>query len=225
VIPDTAAIRQDGTHRLVPSRHADPTVLGRLAGDEHMLRDLFELEGATNERLVGEANLLPGIGIHELLFGVRHAHIVNAAFTHAHPAGSRFNGPDRGAWYAAFELRTAEAEIAFHKAQELREIAWRETETFAFDDFLADFRAEFHELRNRPEFAGCLDPESYRESQRLGRELLAAESPGIVYPSVRARGGTCLVCFRPALVTNVRRGRTVRLTIRDYKVTSQPTRK
>ena len=24
------------------------------------------------------------------------------AFAHAHPFGSRFNGPDRGAWYAAF---------------------------------------------------------------------------------------------------------------------------
>lgn len=33
--------------------------------------------------------------------------------------GSRFNGPDRGAWYAAFETRTAQAEVAFHKAVEL----------------------------------------------------------------------------------------------------------
>jgi hypothetical protein len=63
------------------------------------------------------ANLLPGISVHELLFGVAYAHIVNAAFTHAHPAGSRFNRPERGAWYAASELETAQAEIALHKAQ------------------------------------------------------------------------------------------------------------
>jgi RES domain-containing protein len=219
------AVRQDGTHRLVPSRYADPTVLGRLADSDEELHDLFVLEGATNERLLGEANLLPGIGVHELLFGVRHAHIVNAAFAHAHPDGGRFNGPERGAWYAAFELRTARAEIAYHKSQELREIGWRESETFVFDDYMADFRAEFHELRGNAAHAGCLDPRSYRESQGLARELLAAGSAGIVYPSVRAKGGTCLACFRPALVTNVRRGRTVTLRFQDYQATPVSPRK
>jgi RES domain-containing protein len=216
VNPPIAAIRQDDTHRLVPSRYSDPTVLGRLAEDEDQLRDLFELEGATNERLLGETNLLPGISVHELLFGVSHARIVNAAFTHAHPAGSRFNGPERGAWYSAFELSTAQAEIIFHKAQELREIEWREPETFAFDDYLSDIRADCHDIRDDPAHSGCLDPDSYFESQRLSMVLLAAGSAGIVYPSVRAKGGTCLVCFRPALVINVRRDRTVTLTFSDY---------
>jgi hypothetical protein len=213
-MPKTAAIRQNDTHRLIPSRYSDPTVLERLAGDERQLRDLFEIEGATNERLIGEANLLPGIGVHELLFGVAHASIVNAAFTHVHPAGSRFNGPERGAWYAAFELRTAKAEVAFHKAQELREIGWGEPETFEFDDYLADFRAPFHDIRGDRARAGCLAPDSYRLSQGLARKLLAEGSGGIVYPSVRERGGTCIVCFRPALVTNVRRDRQLKLTFR-----------
>ncbi|PYU19641.1 MAG: hypothetical protein DMG32_24065 [Acidobacteria bacterium] len=31
----------------------------------------------------------------ELVFGVSYSHIVNAAFTHAKPLGSRFNGPER----------------------------------------------------------------------------------------------------------------------------------
>ncbi len=217
-MPKTNRFRRDDTHRLVPSRYSDPTVLERLAEDEHQLRDLFEIEGATNERLLGESNLLPGIGVHELLFGVAHAAIVNAAFTHAHPAGSRFNGPERGAWYAAFELRTARAEVAFHKAQELREIGWHEPETFAFDDYLADFRARFHDLRGDAAHAGFLDPGSYRLSQNLARELLAAGSAGIVYPSVRDSTGTCLACFRPALVTNVRRGRSLKLTIRGSRL-------
>ncbi len=216
-MPKTTAVRQDDTHRLVPSRYSDPTVLERLAEDEHHLRDLFEIEGATNERLLGESNLLPGIGVQELLFGVFRAGIVNAAFTHAHPAGSRFNGPERGAWYAAFELRTARAEVAFHKAQELREIDWREPETFVFDDYMADFRTEFHDLRGDAAYAGCLDPDSYLQSHNLARELLAAGSAGIVYPSVRDRGGTCLACFRPALVTNVRRGRSLKLTFRGWQ--------
>jgi RES domain-containing protein len=215
VTPKLTPARQDNTHRLIPSRHSDESVLGRLADDDDQLQELFELDGATDDRLLGEANLLPGISVHELLFGVAYAHIVNAAFTHAHPAGSRFNGPERGAWYAAFELETAQAEIAFHKLQELREINWQEPETFTFHDYLADFRSDFHDIRGDAAYAECLDPNSYISSQGLARELLASGSAGIVYPSVRRPDGTCLVCFRPALVTNVRQDRTVTLTFGD----------
>lgn len=215
--PKLTALRQDDTHRLIPSRYGEESVLGRLAEDNRDLQALFELEGATNDRLLGEANLLPGISVHELLFGVSYAHIVNAAFTHAHPSGSRFNGPGRGAWYAAFELKTAQVETAFHKAQELAEIGWRAPEVFTFRDYLADFRAEFHDIRGDAAYAGCLDPPSYANSQSLAGELLAAGSAGIVYPSVRRAGGNCVACFRPALVANVRQGRTVMIAFRDPK--------
>lgn len=213
--PKTTSLRQDDTHRLIPSRYSDQSVLARLASNDDQLQDLFALDGATNDRLLGEANLLPGISVHELLFGVAYAQIVNAAFTHAHPSGSRFNGPERGAWYAAFELETAQAEIAFHKAQELEEIKWTEPEAFTFDDYLADFRADFHDIRGDAEFGDCLIPTSYVTSQQLARELLAAGSAGVIYPSVRRSAGTCLVCFRPALVTNVRQG--VRVTVAFVK--------
>lgn len=213
--PRVTFIRQDDTHRLIPSRFSDERALARLGGSDRDLQELMELDGATDDRLAAEENLLPGISVHELLFGVPHAHVVNAAFAHAHPAGSRFNSPDRGAWYAAFELETAQAEIAFHKAQELLEIAWREPESFVLCDYLADFRADFHDIRRDRNYSDCLDPKSYARSQELARELLAAGSAGIVYPSVRRSSGTCIVCFRPALVTNVRRDGTVTLTFPD----------
>ena len=129
--------------------------------------------------------------------------------------GSRFNLADRGAWYAAFALETSQAEVAFHKAQELQEINWQDEEVVTYADYLADFRADFHDIRSESEFANCLDPGSCQNSQRLARELLKEGSPGIVYPSVRHKGGTCLACFRPALVINVRRGPTVALTFKD----------
>jgi RES domain-containing protein len=209
---NVAAIRQDDTHRLVPSRHADRSVLERLAPKPGQLDDLFELEGATNDRLLGEANMLPGISVHELLYGIPCAHIVNAAFCHAHPTGSRFNGPDRGAWYASFDLKTSRAEVLHHKREELEEIDWKEAETFTFDDYLADFRGDFHDIRGGSAgVRAILNPDSYTLSQRFAAALLASGSPGIVYPSVRRSGGTCLVCFRPALVTNVRQGHTIEI--------------
>jgi RES domain len=206
LLPDVSRLLQDDTHRLIPSPYEEETVLNRLTKDAEELNALFELEGATNERLQGEAGLLPGITLRELVFGFSYSHIVNAAFTHAKPLGSRFNGPARGAWYAGFSRKTAGIEVAFHKSEELREIDWQEKETFLYVDFLADFRAEFHDIRGDSRFADCLDPNTYLESQKLALELLDAGSAGVVYPSVRHAGGTCIACFRPALVNNVRKG-------------------
>ncbi len=53
------------------------------------------------------------------------------------------------------------------------------------------------------EFADCLAPDSYVASQQLAIDLLEAGSPGIIYPSARRPGGTCIACFRPGLVANV----------------------
>lgn len=213
-LPPKTLVRQFDTHRLIPSKYSagGESVLTRIADDDAHLKDIFDLDNATNERLRAESNLLPGIGVEELVSGVPYYRIVNAAFCHAQPLGSRFNGPDRGAWYAAFELATAEAEVAFHKSVELAEVDWKEEESVTYDDYLADFSAELHDLRRAKGFARCLDPESYRVSQQLAERLLADGALGLVYPSVRRPKGTCLACFRPALVMNVRKGSTYRFT-------------
>jgi len=209
LVPPVSRVLQDDTHRLIPSAYEEESVLNRLTADPLELSALFELEGATNERLAGEAGLLPGITVHELVFGLSYSHIVNAAFTHASPLGSRFNGGDRGAWYAGFLLETAGIEVAFHKSEELREINWQDKEIFRYADYLADFRGEFHDIRNDSRFTDSLDAASYQASQKLARDLLENGSAGIVYPSVRHKGGVCIACFRPALVNHVRKGRDV----------------
>lgn len=211
--PPVRRVKRTDTHRLVPSKYLPrgDSVLTRIADDDEHLQAIFDLDAATNDRLRGEQALLPGIGPDELLAGVPYASIVNAAFCHAHPLGARFNGPDRGAWYAAFELETAQAEVAFHKSVELAEIGWEE-ESVTYDDYLADFNADLHDLRGDARFRAYLSPESYVASQALADALLHGGALGIVYPSVRRAGGTCLACFRPALVTNVRKGRTWRFT-------------
>ena len=213
ITPTVRLLRKRDTHRLVPSKHSVPaeSVLTRIANSDRHLRDIFDLDAATNDRLLAENRLLPGIQLHELVFGVPYHSIVNAAFCHAHPLGGRFNGPDRGAWYAAFELATSKREVAFHKAVELGETDWWH-ESITYDDYLADFSASFHDLRDDDRFAACLAPDSYVKSQALAERLLEDEAMGIVYPSVRRPGGTCVACFRPPLVTNVRRAATWRFT-------------
>lgn len=212
--PPVSLVRRHDTHRLISSRHSPSgdSVLVRIANDDDHLRAIFELEAATNDRLAAAQQRFAGIGVEELVFGVPWSHVVNAAFCHPHPLGSRFNGPDRGAWYAGFALETAQAEIAWHKRVELAEIGWNREESVTYDDYLADVSARFHDLRGAAAFHACLDPESYTASQTLAEDLLEGGSLGVVYPSVRHAGGTCIACFRPPLVTNVRRGLTYRFT-------------
>jgi RES domain len=212
--PPVTLVRQYDTHRLIPSRHlpGGDSVLAELVTDDAQLPAIFELDAATNDRLHAEQHRLPGIGPEELVFAVPHAAVVNAAFCHANPLGSRFSGPDRGAWYASFELETSQREVAFHKAVQLAEID-RFDDSVTYDDYLADVSATFHDLRPvRRVFRDCLDPGSYVHSQHLAETLLDAGGLGVVYPSVRHAGGTCVAVFRPALVMNVRKAKTYRFT-------------
>lgn len=210
-------IRQFDTHRLIPAKYtaSNDSVLARIADDDAHLKDIFHLDHATNDRVLAEHDRRPGIGLGELVFGVPCYRIVNAAFCHPHPFGSRFNGPDRGAWYGGFSVQTSIAEVAFHKRIELAEVSWSKPVSMTYDDYLADFTGSFHDLRGAVAFAPYLDPDSYIESQRLAQQLLDGGSLGIVYPSVRHGGGTCLVCFRPAVVGDVRKSETFRFVFAD----------
>ncbi|KQV80894.1 hypothetical protein ASD15_13460 [Massilia sp. Root351] len=212
-LPPLTLLRQFDTCRLIQSRFADveDSVLAPLAGSEDELHDLFDLDNATNARLIAEHGGAPGIGIDELVFRVPNYRIINAAFTYARPEGSRFNDGERGAWYCAFDIDTALAEIAFHKTVEYAEIDYFH-DSVSYQCMLADFTAQFHDLRRTEEHADCLDPASYVQSQRLAERLLEEGSTGVIFPSVRRAGGVNLACFRPALVGNVRKGAAYRLT-------------
>lgn len=213
LVPPLTALRQFDTCRLLPSRFADveDSVLAPLADSDAHLRDLFDLDNATNARLRTQNGGAAGINVDELVFGVPNFRIVNAAFTYAHPQGSRFNDGRRGAWYCAFDAETALAEVSFHKAVEYAEIN-RFDDSVQYQCMLADFTATFHDLRNQPRYEDCLAADSYVASQTLAERLLDGGSLGILYPSARRNGGVNLACFRPALVGNVRKGAVYRLT-------------
>jgi hypothetical protein len=206
----TSLVDRRDTHRLISAQFADggASVLSRLTDEDAILDGIFELDNATNDRLLAESGLSPGIDPRELVFGIPSYRIINATFCHPAPAGSRFGSADRGVWYAGFELETAQAEIAYHRQLWLKETAWEEEDIADYVDYLADFRADFHDLRGTTEHADCLDPDSYSASQVLAEQLLQFGSSGIVYGSVRRAGGTCIACFRPVLVHHVRKAET-----------------
>ena len=222
-------------HRLIPSRYSESgTVLEEVADDEAMLRDAAQLDAVTNERIQGERYGLSGISNFELVYGIPYAQIIRAAFLHPGPFGARFNDSTRGAWYAAEKLATSIAEVAYHKARRVAEIVVPgmpgerpDEDVSSYDDWQADFHAPFHVLEPREVYVDCLQPEPvpqcYLPSQLLARQLLGQQSNGLVYPSVRHEGGTCLACFRPALVYNPRPAERYEIRLRSarqgYKTT------
>ena len=99
----------------------DPVLLKLVAEDD--LGALAEIEGATSSRLrtqeVGAVVFTAESSCSES----PHAHFINAAFAYWLPRSlNRFNGPGRGAWYAALTVETCIAEVTFHIERELSNV-------------------------------------------------------------------------------------------------------
>lgn len=201
------------TVRLVSSARLRDPVLLRLA-DEADLAALAEIEGATSGRLIAETRGLGHVSPHELVHGVPHSAHINAAFAYARPqALNRFNGPDRGAWYAALEIETSLAEVAYHLTRFLADTGVYEA-VVDYAELFASFAGEFLDLRDRPDHP-ALDPDparGYPEGNRLADAALAGGLNGILYPSVRHQGGTCIAALLPHAVQSVAQGGMWRLT-------------
>jgi hypothetical protein len=223
--PPISRLDWRNAHRLIPSRFSESgTVLSSIADNAEELENLALLDGATNDRVQSEERGFIGISTFELVYGIPNAHVVNAAYTHPNESGSRFSDYTRGAWYAADCQRASIAEVVYHKSRRLSDIIVPEEpgqrparDVTTYDDWLADFRAEFHVLDPPEDFSECLEPEPvpecYAASQALARRLLERGSSGVAYASVRYRDARCIACFRPALVYNPHRSERLEITL------------
>ncbi|MGQ0664476.1 MAG: RES family NAD+ phosphorylase [Pseudomonadota bacterium] len=213
-LPTVDLVRRDTVRLISTERLKDPVLLP-LAANFGALADLASIESATDGRVWAQDRGLPDLDPRELIFGRPKHTLINAAFTQPRHGGNRFNDDDRGAWYCAFEGDTALSEVAYHLTRELEAIA-RFDNTTDYAELFADFVGSFHDLRGADrDREACLQPDpaiGYAAGQSLAKQLRTQEaSNGIVYPSVRKPGGTCLVAFLPDLVQNLRQGGTWRL--------------
>ncbi|WP_221938649.1 RES family NAD+ phosphorylase [Mycobacterium sp. KBS0706] len=196
------------TVRLVSTaRLRDPVLLGLVAGDQ--LGDLEEIESATSGRLVAKRQGTDGIAADEFIGSHPHANFINAAFAYFRPrALNRFNGPGRGAWYAAFTTETCLREVVWHITRELDYVReYRAVVEYA--ELFASFAGEFIDLRGVTPSPACLDPDpeiGYPHGNALADSARAAGYNGIIYPSVRDPEGTCLVALWPHAVQSVAQG-------------------
>lgn len=202
------------TIRLVASARLREAVLAPLADDPAELDLLAEIEAATSGRLIAEERGLGALGPDELVHGVPHARFINASFAYAKPREPmRFNPANRGAWYAALALETCIAEVGHHLTRALAD-AGDFNAVVEYGAMLASMSGVFVDLRERPDHP-ALDPDSargYPAGNAVAAQARAEGHNGVIYPSVRHSGGTCIAALWPNVVQSVAQGAMVRLT-------------
>jgi RES domain-containing protein len=195
------------TVRLVSSANRRPSVLRALV-DEADLNALWEIEGATSTRLVAQDRGIESVDVNEFVFGVPHAKFINAAFAYAKPMElNRFNGAGRGAWYAALDVDTCLREVVFHMTEFLARTG-DFTAVVEYVEMHASLAGEFLDLREKPDHP-CLHPDpamAYGVGNALAEAVRAKGYNGIIYPSVRHRGGTCFAALWPHAVQSAAQG-------------------
>ena len=202
------------TVRLVATARLRDPVLSPLADDADELALLAEIEGATSGRLVAEERGTSGIPANELVHGVPHARFINASFAYAKPREpNRFNGTDRGAWYAALDVETCLAEVGHHLTKALAD-AGDFNAVVDYAEMHASMSGDFADLRGHPGHP-ALNPDplaGYPAGNALAMIVRRAGHNGIIYPSVRHAGGTCIAALFPHVVQSVAQGAVYRLT-------------
>jgi RES domain-containing protein len=189
------------------ARLRDPVL--KALGDEQSLADLTEIEGATSGRLMAQEIGAQEIGPREFVAGIPHAHFINAAFAYWRPKDlNRFNNEGRGAWYAALDVATCFTEVTVHMTRELEPVNDFNA-VVDYAEMFASFAGEFIDLRDVAPAPECLNPEpaiGYPAGNLLADSARALGHNGIIYPSVRHAGGTCLVALFPHAVQSVTQG-------------------
>jgi hypothetical protein len=127
---------------------------------------------------------------------------VMAPFTHVNPKGSRFSAGLYGVYYCARSLDTAIAETIFHFEGFARD-AKDPPRSEDMRVLVGSLGAQLHDVStvSAAQRKALLDPKSYAASRPWAATLRDAGGSGVVYPSVRHKGGECVGAFWPNVVS------------------------
>lgn len=190
-----ARVRWRKAYRAINSRYPPIDLFERIA-DPADWETLYALEQMTNPRVREEWGEISIVPVPERISGPGASWIM-AAFTHR--SASRFTDGSFGVYYAARALETAVRETAFHFGRFLANTHEPKGTILQMRTLISSsLDCQYHDLRQG--FDALHDPASYVASQRFAAELRAREANGIVYRSVRHRGGECLAVFRPKAI-------------------------
>ena len=191
--------------RIIPTRYPEERILAKIADSDDV--DLMsDLEQMTNDRLRQERGEVAIVAPRDIVSGPGSEYIM-ASFAYRNPEGNRFSNGQHGVYYAARTLPTAIEETKHH-----RQIFMGRTKEDAMRlemrVLTADLNGDLHDIRGlQKKLPQVYSRTSYAASQELGGRLVKEFSYGIVYDSVRNKGGQCTAIFRPPVLSHCRRER------------------
>ncbi|PYE87872.1 RES family NAD+ phosphorylase [Phyllobacterium leguminum] len=158
---------------------------------------LASAESKTNPRIwdhIGKLDLVPlerrvsGPGASSLM----------APFVHiSTDRPGRFTDGTYGIYSAGDREEVAIREVAHHHATAMTNSSEEPGWTSQFRMLVNRIDLDLHDARSHSEYH---DPDGYKVSQALGRDLRAGGGNGIVYRSVRCPAGECVAIFWPDLM-------------------------
>ena len=200
--PRQRRVRWSRSYRIIPSRYPPIDLFERI-GDPSEWEVLAEIEGRTNDRLRDQIGDISVVSNADRIAGPG-ASAVMASFTHRGP--SRFSDGSFGVYYAGESIGTSIAETAYHRAEFLARTA-EPSCRIELRAYIARIDALLHDVRKG--FPGVHAADDWGRGQALGFELQRQGSDGVLYKSVRRKGGECIGAFRPRVIRRTRAGYTL----------------
>lgn len=199
---DVRAVKWSPSWRVIPTRYTEDRILRKVA-DAADMEITSGVEQMTSDRRRQEDDEVALVPPQERVTGAGSQYIM-APFTYRNPDGSRFSDGVHGVYYAARTQVTAVEETRHHRAvfmSRTKEGPMR----LEMRVLTADLDGDLHDVRGmQKKHAGLYHRTNYSSSQALARELLKEGSSGIVYDSVRHKGGQCAAVFRPTVLSRCR---------------------
>jgi RES domain len=186
-------------YRLIPSQFP-PIGLFDTVATTADLSAVMELAGWTNDRLV--AHRIARLPQSDWVYGRPNSSIVMAAFLHVAPGGMRFNNGDLGAWYAAASLTTAAAEVGHYLRREAVDRGLQTIER-TYRSYTCTLLGDYLDIRGGQAAPEVYASDNYMVSQQLGEAVRMRGGAGLLYDSLRHRGGTNVVAHRPRNIQDV----------------------
>lgn len=158
---------------------------------------LASAEAKTNPRVmdqIGDLGLVPV----ERRVGGEGASFLMAPFVHVSTdRPGRFTTGTFGVYSAGDSEEVAIREVAYHHARFMSSTDEEPGWTSQFRRLVGSLDADLHDVSDIP---GICDPDDLTVGQDVGQQLRAAGSDGVLYPSVRSSGGSCVGLFWPDVI-------------------------
>lgn len=195
--PKSKGIEWQG-RRIIPSRFPPISIFERVV-DLSDLDEAYFIESLTNDRLRDEAGDIALVPTEDRICGPGTSPIM-AAFTHIGKP-SRFTDGTFGVYYAASDSKTAIAETCHHRAAFF--MATNEPDTkITMREYVGRILLPMQDVTHS-HYAQLHHPNDYSASQHFAALSRANGESGILYNSVRHKGGLCIAVFKPRALAPV----------------------